>query len=167
MDMLDLITKFGIYAIFAFTLLAALLAVTARNIFHAALSLAFTLLGVAAVFFVLRAEFLGAIQILLYVGGIMTLIIFAVMLTSHMGDRSISTSNRQKYPATIFALLLIYFLVRLIGRVPWQLKEKLTTINAVQIGKELMGPYVLPFEIISLVLVVALIGAIVIARSDS
>ena len=167
MDVLASISKFGIYFIFAFTLSAALLSVTVRNIFHAALSLAFTLLGVAAVFFVLHAEFIAAIQILLYVGAIMTLIIFAVMLTSRISDTHIPTSNRQRYPVAIGILLLIYFLIRLIGKTPWRLKETLSTIDAVQIWKELMGPYVLLFEIISVVLVVALIGAIVIARSDS
>ncbi len=167
MDVLTLIAKFGIYFIFAFTLSAALLSVTVQNIFHAALGLAFALMGVAGVFFVLHADFLGAIQILLYVGAIMILLIFAVMLTSHIGDASVHTSNRQVYPAMILSLLLVYLLVRQIGKVTWQLKETLTSIDAVEIGKQLMGPYVLPFEIISVVLVVALIGTIVIARSDS
>ena len=167
MDIISLIVRFGIYLVFGFTLAAAFLAVTVRNIFHAALSLVFTLIGVAGVFFVLRAEFLATIQILLYVGAIMTLVIFAVMLTSRISDKHIPTSNRQQYPVAIFSLLLVYLLVKQIGKVPWQIKETLTTIDAVQIGKELMGPYVLPFEIISLVLVVALVGAIVIARSDA
>ena len=167
MDLLAVVAKYGIYFIFAVTLTAALLAVVARNIFHAALSLVFALLGVAGVFFILHAEFIGAIQILLYVGGIMTLLIFAIMLTSHISDKSIPSSNRQQYPAAIFSFLLLYGLVRWIGKVSWQLKETLTTIDTVELGKGLMGHYVLPFEIISLVLVGALMGAIVIARSDS
>ncbi len=166
MEILVAVSKFGIYAIFLFTLASGLLAVSLRNIFHAALALVFALLGIAGVYFVLHAEFLAAVQILLYVGAIMTLLIFVVMLTSRIGDASIPTSNRQRWPAALGALCLILFLVRVIGKTVWPLKEPLSTVDAVQIGKELMGTYVLPFEIISLVLVVALVGAIVIARSD-
>ncbi len=166
MDVLAAITKYGIYAIFGITLLSALLAVTVRNIFHAALGLVFALLGVAGTYFVMHAEFLGAIQILLYVGAIVTLVIFAVMMTSKMGDTSIPTSNRQKIPVAIGIAILIGFLVRVMTHTAWPVKDNLTTVDAVAIGKAFMGNYVLPFEIISIVLVVALIGAIVIARGD-
>ncbi|MBI4388097.1 MAG: NADH-quinone oxidoreductase subunit J [Candidatus Omnitrophica bacterium] len=166
MEIILAISKIGIYAIFGITILGAIFAVTLRNIFHAALGLVLALLGVAAVYFSMEAEFLGAIQILLYVGGIMTLIIFVVMLTSRIGDRTVPTSNHQRYPALVGILFLIAFLIRLVRETPWQLKAELSTIDAITIGKEFMGAYVLPFEITSLVLVVALIGAIVIARSD-
>lgn len=167
MEIISLIAKSGIYIAFAFTLFAALAAVTLRNIFHSALALAFALIGVAAVYFVLHAEFLAAAQILLYVGAIMTLIIFAVMLTSRMGDETIPTSNRWRLPVLIAILFLLLFLVRIIGKTPWHLKESLSTIGTIELGTQLMGPYVLPFELISVVLVAALIGAIVIARNDS
>lgn len=167
MNLLQNLSTFGTYAILAFTLLAAISAVTFRNIFHAALGLAFTLIGVATVFFVLQSEFLAAMQILLYVGAIMTLVIFAVMLTSRMGDDSVKSSNQQIYPAAMAILLLILGLIKMIGKTPWQIKETLTTIDTAQIGKELMGAYVLPFEAISIVLVIALIGAIVIARGNT
>ena len=167
MEIISLITKFGIYVVFAFTLAAGILAVTIRNIFHAALGLAFTLIGVAGIYFILHAEFLAAVQILLYVGAILTLIIFAFMLTSRMGDESIPTSNRWRLPVLIGILFLLLFLVRLIGKTPWHLKDSLTSINAIELGTQLMGPYVLPFELISVVLVAALIGAIVISRNDS
>ena len=166
MEVLTSISKLGIYAIFAVTIVGGLLAVTVRNIFHAALSLALTLVGIAATYFVLRADFLGAIQILLYVGGIMILIIFTVMLTSRIGDRDIPTSNRQRYPVAIGALLLILFLVRTIRKTPWQLSEELSTIDSAALGHALMGPYVFPFELIAVILVVILIGTVVIARSE-
>lgn len=166
MEMMALFTKAGIYLIMTFTLLAAVLAVGVRNIFHAALSLVFALLGVAAIYFTLRAEFLGVMQILLYVGAVMTLLIYVVMLTSRMGDRSISTVNHQRYPALIGTLFLAAALVRLIEKIRFPLASAPSSTDAIQLGKALMGPYVLPFEIVSLVLVIALIGAIVIARSD-
>ena len=167
MEVIQALSKIGIYGIFFATLAAAFLSVTLRNMFHAALALVFALVGVAGIFFVLHAEFLAAVQILLYVGAVMTLVIFVVMLTSRISDRSVPTSNRQRYPVAIGILLLILFLIRMIGKTPWQLKESLSSLDAVQIGKELMGAYVLPFEIISVVLVIALVGAIVIARSES
>ena len=166
MDTLAIISKYGIYAIFGVTLLAALLAVAVRNIFHAALALVLTLLGVAATYFILRAEFLGAIQILLYVGAIVTLIIFAVMLTYRMSDTSIPTSNRQRLPVGVGIVILIAFLARVMCQTSWPTKTVLTTIDAGAIGKALMSNYVFPFEVISLVLVVALVGAIVVARGD-
>lgn len=166
MEVLTTVTKYGIYAVFAITLLGALAAVTVRNIFHAALALVLTLLGVAGVYFIMHAEFLGAIQILLYVGAIVTLIIFAVMLTSRMGDTSIPTSNRQRLPVAIGIAILIGFLTRVMLNTPWSVKTTLTTVDATVIGKALMGSYVFPFEVISIVLVVALVGAIVIARGD-
>lgn len=166
MELLASISKFGIYVIFGVTLIAAFLTVTVRNIFHAALGLVFSLLGVAATYFILRAEFLGAIQILLYVGAIMTLVIFAVMLTSRISEPSIPTSNRQRIPVAIGMVAFAVFLVQLVSKAPWPLKEKLSVISVVDIGQSLMGLYVFPFEAISIVLVVALIGAIVIARGD-
>lgn len=166
MDLIAVISKVGIYTIFGITLLGAFFAAALRNIFHAALGLVLALLGVATVYFSMEADFLGAIQILLYVGAIMTLVIFVVMLTSRIGNRTVPTSNHQRYPALIGILFLISFLVRLIHQTPWPLKSPLTTVDAVTIGKKFMGPYVLPFEITSLVLVVALVGAIVIARGE-
>jgi len=166
MDIVIAVSKFGIYAIFGITLVGAILAVMVRNIFHAALGLVLALLGVAGTYFVLHAEFLGAMQILLYVGAIVTLIIFTVMLTTRMGDTSVATSNRQKFPVAVGILILIGFLIRIMTQTAWPVKNTLTTVDAVDIGKALMGAYVFPFEIISIVLVVALVGAIVIARGD-
>ncbi len=167
MNIIYAVTKFGIYAVFGITLLAALLAVCVRNIFHAALSLALTLIGVAAVYFVLRAEFLGAAQILLYVGGIMILIIFTVMLTSNIGSRNVLTSNRQRLPAAAGVFFIFLILLRVAVKTPWSLSENLAAVDAAQIGKALLTTYVFPFEVIGVVLVAILIGAVTIAKSEA
>ena len=73
----------------------ALLAVTSRDIFHSAIWLSLTLLGVSGIYFYLNAEFLGVIQILVYIGGIITLFIFAIKLTASIGDKSIQQTNQQ------------------------------------------------------------------------
>ncbi|PIQ85497.1 MAG: hypothetical protein COV74_08380 [Candidatus Omnitrophica bacterium CG11_big_fil_rev_8_21_14_0_20_45_26] len=166
MEVLTAISKVGIYVIFGVTLLGAMMAVTLRNIFHAALSLALTLIGVAAVFFVLRAEFLGAVQILLYVGGIMILVIFTVMLTTRIGDRTIPTSNHQQWPVLIGALLLLLYFVRMIGKTPWSIKSELAVVSAVQIGKSLVSTFIFPFELTAVILVAILIGTVILAKSD-
>ena len=154
------------YAALVGILTVAVLTVTVRNLFHSAIFLAFTLIGIAVVYFFLRAEFLAGVQILLYVGAIMTLVIFAIMLTAKISDPSVPQSNRQRYPAFVSLTLLGLILIRAIVKTPWQTLERIQTTNAIEIGKALMGGFVFPFELISIVLVVAMIGAIVVARSD-
>ena len=85
------------YAIAGIIILFALLSVTLRNIFHSALSLIAALLGVAAVYIYLDAEFLALLQALIYVGAIMTLIIFGIMLTLKISDKGLRQHNRQKF----------------------------------------------------------------------
>ena len=166
MNLFDSLGMISFYAVLSGLLVTAVLTVTVRNLFHAAIFLAFTLLGVAIVYFFLRAEFLGGVQILLYVGAIMTLVIFAIMLTAKIADPSIPQSNRQRYPVLISTLVLAFFLISAILKTPWKTAATLKTTDAIQLGKALMGEFVFPFEVISLVLLIALIGAIVIARSD-
>lgn len=154
------------YAALLGILTVAILTVTVRNLFHAAIFLAFTLLGVSIIYFFLRAEFLAGIQILLYVGAIMTLVIFAIMLTSRIGDPKVPQSNRQRIPVFILIAISAFFLIGAILKASWKTISTLQTTNAVELGKALMGEFVFPFEVISLVLLIALIGAIVVARSD-
>jgi NADH:ubiquinone oxidoreductase subunit 6 (subunit J) len=166
MKLFELIAQFSFYAMMAVILIAAILTVTVRNLFRAAIFLALTLLGVAGVYFLLHAEFLAAVQILIYVGAIMTLIIFAIMLRSRMGDPTIPQTNRQKIPALILLACFGLVLIPLAVKTPWPVALILQHIDAVQVGKALMGEFVFPFELVSLVLLIALVGAIVIARSD-
>ena len=166
MNLFDSLASASLYVVLAGVLTTAVLTVTVRNLFHAAIFLAFTLIGTALIYFFLRAEFLAGIQILLYVGAIMTLVIFAIMLTSKIGDPSVSQTNRQSIPVLVVLLSAAAFLISMILKMPWNAVLKIQETNAVELGKALMGEFVLPFEIVSLVLLAAMIGAIVIARSD-
>ena len=166
MDAFAPLATFALYGLMLGILATAVVTVTVRNLFHAAIFLAFTLLGVAILYFFLHADFIAAIQILLYVGAIMTLVIFAIMLTSRMSDPSVPQSNRQRIPALVVTGIVGVFLILAILKTPWIVSGTLQTTNAVALGKALMGQFVLPFEVISLVLLVALICAIVTARSD-
>lgn len=166
MDIFNSLAAVSFYGLLAGLLVTAVLTVTVRNLFHAAIFLAFTLLGVAIIYFFLRADFLAGMQILIYVGAIMTLVIFAIMLTVKIGDPFTSQTNRQKYPALVLFALLGTTLIRAIVRVPWKLAQTPQATDAVALGKALMGEYVFPFELISIVLLIALVGTIVVARSD-
>ncbi|MBI4372592.1 MAG: NADH-quinone oxidoreductase subunit J [Candidatus Omnitrophica bacterium] len=166
MEPFNSLATVSFYAVLAGLLACALLSVTVRNLFHAAIYLAFTLLGVSVIYFFLRAEFLAGVQILIYVGAIMTLVIFAIMLTSRLGDPANPQTNRQRLPVLFLLLLSAFLLIPMVLKTPWKIAPTLQTANAVEIGKALMREFVFPFEIISLALLIALIGAIVIARSD-
>lgn len=166
MNLFTSLAAVALYGLLAGILVTAVLTVTVRNLFHSAIFLAFTLLGVAGIYFFLHADFIAAIQILLYVGAIMTLVIFAIMLTVKIGDPHVSQTNRQRLPALVLFVLLGTILVSAIRRMPWKLAASAQTVDAATLGKALMGEFVLPFEVISIVLLIALVGTIVVARSD-
>jgi NADH-quinone oxidoreductase subunit J len=150
----------------AASVIAAIGVVTLRNLFHAALALVAVLVGVAGIYFALHAEFLAVVQILLYVGAVMTLVIFTVMLTERLPDKTVRQINQQSLPALIVIPLFLAILFQIIRQTPWPLKEYTLKNPATtfDLAKALLGPYVFPFEVISVVLIAALIGAIVVAK---
>lgn len=165
---LYLTVKIGLYVLMAVSVAAAIGVVTLRSVFHSALSLALTLLGVAGIYIALQAEFLAMVQILLYVGAVMTLVIFAIMLTERLGDKTIRQDNRQSVPAFLGATAFLGILAWVILKTPWPVREEAIAkrVSTGDLGNALMGIYVFPFEVISVVLIAALIGAIVIAKRD-
>ena len=143
----------------------AFLAVISRNIFHCAVWLAMTLLSISGIYFALDAGFLGVIQILVYVGGIITLFVFAIKLTAKISDASIRQTNEQVWPSAAVALLLFFFLAQIISSHPWMpIQPEGIVISLKDLGRSLLTGYVLPFEYISLLLLAAMVGAIVIGR---
>ena len=164
---MELAGKIFIYAILLMSVIAAWGAVSLPNLFHGALCLVGALIGVAILYLAMHAEFIAVIQILLYVGAVMTLIIFAIMLTQRLNDKTVASSNSQTLPAFILIALCGIFLGSMLVRTHWPLPAASPTVSAGDLGHALLGPYVFPFEVISIVLLAALIGAIVIARKDS
>ena len=151
------------------TLYAALEVVTTNNLIHAALWLIVTLLGVAAIFVLLNAAFLAVVQVMVYIGAISILIIFAIMLTRKIGQAEEVQVNKNWPVAALFGFLVFAGLAVILiysGRgsamLPF-LPDGSETIA--ELGKVLVSPngYVLPFEIASVLLLAALIGAIVVA----
>lgn len=161
-----------IYFIVALTIaVCSVLAVTTRKILRAATYLLFTLFGTAAFYFMLDYEFLGAVQIAVYAGGIVVLFVFSILLTSHPGDNTPCLVSRKRVMGLIGALAIL-------GASGWALlsrcKEFAAKLPVMEnpdmnlIGKTLMGTergeYLLPFEAISVLLLACIIGGVVVAR---
>ncbi len=147
---------------------SGLLAVTTRHIFRAAIFLLFSLIGVAGMYFWLQYEFIAAVQIIVYVGGITVLIIFSIFLTQQTGEKlPEQTMGRQVFAALAafcgFALIMLQIAKHhFVGTL-----NESTTPSIENIGNQMLGVqkggYALPFEVVSLLLLAALIGCIVIA----
>lgn len=168
MEPLYFIARAGFYLAALVTLAAAVMVVSLRNIFHCALALALVLLGVAVTYVSLKAEFLAVVQILIYVGAILTLVIYAIMLTSRIGSRNVPQSNRQSFVSfAVLALFNVFFAGALL-KTDWKINPAAwaATVDARALGVFFMKEYVFPFEIISVVLIVALVGAVILGRAD-
>ena len=146
------------------TIGGALGVVVTRNVVHAALALLVSLVAVAGVYLVLFAEFLALVQVLIYGGAIIIVLLFAIMLT-RSGDYPRGTDNKQWPLAALASLAFLGVLAPsfLINRVEGTESQNASFTG---IGESLFTTWAVPFEIASLVLLVALIGAIIIARSD-
>ena len=163
----ELAAKAAFYAVAAGTLAGAWVAVSARNLFRAALGLALALFGVAALYLFLEAEFLAVTQLLVYVGAILALLVFGVMLTARIADPSLPRWNKQAAGAFGLAAVVGAGLAWGMLQAPWAVPEVLPEPVSLQtLGRMIVSDYVLPFELLSLLLLGALVGALVIARKD-
>ncbi|MFQ5848947.1 MAG: NADH-quinone oxidoreductase subunit J [Candidatus Methylomirabilales bacterium] len=154
------------FALAAFTVGAALLVVLGRNIVHSAVALIFTFCGVAGIYVLLDAEFLAAVQVLIYVGGITILLLFAIMLTTRIAAR-VAVFNEQVGLSAVIVLgitaVLIYASLAgiQVGGEPPRAVE-----SAPALGRLLLTTHVLPFEVASVLLLAAMVGAIILARRE-
>ena len=150
----------------ATVLVSAVAVVAARNLVRAAFWLLPCFLGVAGVFVLLGAHFLAAIQVLIYVGAIMLLLLFVLMLTRDVSGAIAAPNNRQAGWAIIAAGVLAAVAIGVVSRYPWQAGAAKPSASTAAVGEALLRTYLLPFEIASVLLLAAMVGAIVIARSD-
>lgn len=165
-------------ALAVFAAVAALTVVLARNLFHSALALVGTLFAVAGIYALLEAEFLAVSQVLVYIGAISTLITFAIMLTRGMMYGATSPLNRQAGTATMIVGLLFVVLGGLVAWMPWpSVGVDLSTLSwgvfanrgageaiIATMGQKFVTTYLVPFELMAVLLLVALAGAILLAR---
>jgi NADH-quinone oxidoreductase subunit J len=155
------------YFVAAFTVWAAGVVVLGRNIVRAAVALIFSFCGMAALYVLLDAEFLAAVQVLIYVGGITILLLFAIMLTSRIAAKTARVVNDQVVLSAMVAVGLVIGLIHAspsgpaMTAGPPRLPE-----NSPFLGRALLTTYALPFEVVSILLLAALVGAIVLARKE-
>ena len=158
----------GIFYVFAIiTIASAFIVVLSKNIVHSAVALFITLFSVAALYALLYADFIAVTQIMIYIGGILILLMFGVMLTTKITDVKLKTKNINNLSAAIFVIGFTAVLIYIMLTTNWRVAEIIeyeVTIN--RIGVLLLTDYLLPFEIASVVLLVALIGAAMYARKS-
>ncbi len=156
-----------LFYLFAFiVLVSGMLVVTLRDIFHCALMLVLCMFSVAGLYVLLGADFIAAVQVLIYVGAVSVLLIFAIMLTARVSGVGIKQQNEQVPLAMIATLAFLGVTLYGLGSSIWNLQAEtpVPEDTVMPLGKLLLTVYVVPFEIVSIVLLAALIGAIVIAR---
>ena len=174
---MDSLGSLIIYAILALSMVGfAILAVTTRKILRSATFLLFTLFATAGVYFMLDYEFLGAVQIAVYAGGIVVLFVFSILLTTHPGDNSEKLHSRRRSMGLVAALAMLgvsaYALISrcslLCTPAPEMQNPDMHKIGAQLVGDAAncatSGAYLLPFEAISVLLLACIIGGVVVAR---
>ncbi|HEY3354625.1 MAG TPA: NADH-quinone oxidoreductase subunit J [Polyangia bacterium] len=152
------------YSIAAVVIISALAVTFSKNILHSAFALLGTLGGVAGLYLFLGADFVGIAQIIIYVGGILVLILFAVLLTNRIQDVKISNVALPRMGAMVPVLFGLTGLLFLVLHTPWPLTQPAAAPTTARIGDAFLREYLLPFELASVLLLLALIGAVVIAR---
>jgi NADH-quinone oxidoreductase subunit J len=154
----------------AITVIGAILAITLRNLIHCVLSLILFFLGIAGHYFLLRADFLGAVQVLIYIGAVAVLMLFAIMLTRHVtGDEGPREVLGGKWWAGMGTAVIIAGLLWAVIRkdqIAQALPAGIAKTSVAEIGKALVADWVVPFEAMAVLLTAALIGAVVIALEE-
>jgi NADH-quinone oxidoreductase subunit J len=161
-------TQFFIFLFFAVAAVVGAGSVAlSPNIFWSAMGLLASLIGVGGLYILLSADFVAITQLLVYIGGVLVLIIFAVMLTSQIKDINISNRSLGLVGGSLLFMVLSVVLSYVAIWAPFKLTALEPIANTtVAIGNGLLETWLLPFEIASVVLVATLVGAIVIARKE-
>lgn len=149
------------------TLGAAVAVVTNKNILHSAFYLILAFVGVAAIYVMLEAPFIAMVQVLVYIGAIAILIIFAIMLTRRLMSKELEQQNSQWIPSALGSLALFVVLGWIVYTAGWPAHEGAVPAEPISLlGQELLTTYLVPFEIASVLLLAALVGAILIGREQ-
>jgi len=138
---------------------------TSKNLYYAALFLTGALGGMAAFFVLLSAGFLAAVQVIVYIGAIAILILFAIMLSRKLMTTNEPQENDQSLLAGVVAALFFIALAFVVVGIEWPVQDAEPAADTiVQLGLNFLGAYLIPFEVVSILLLVALVGGIILAR---
>ena len=149
-------------------MVSAFLSVTLKNLFHCAMFLVLACLALAGIYYNLGATLLAALHLMIYVGAMVVLIIFAIMLTSRIYDRILTLSIKQTLPSFFAVAILISVIISAFKKdIIVNNVDKLPGIDPIfGFSRELLTRYAFPFELVSIILLTALVGSIVMARRD-
>ena len=146
---------------------SALAVVLTKNLFHSVLWLALALTAVAGIFLSLDAEFLAAVQLLLYAGGVITIVVFAIVVTERLVGERITQVSRRLLTGAILAGALLVALLRFLRGAELPVERPVVAVDVTRVlGQVLMTEFVLPFELLAVLLVIGLLGALYFARPD-
>ena len=150
------------------TVVSGAVVALARTIIHSVFALLFTFFGVAGLYALLHADFLAATQVMIYVGGILVLLLFGVMLTHKITAVDLKSPSMQRGPAALICGGLLALLLYVVFATPWPVRPLGPAAPTAQpIGRYLMTDYLLAFEVISVLLFAVLVGAALMARRES
>ena len=160
----DLAVVVAFYVLAGLTLISALMVGVVRDLVHAVLFLVLSFIGVAGLYITLSADFVAVVQVLIYVGAISVLMLFAILLTPRSGRDNAAVSFAA--PLSVIAGLVGATIIFVGLKTEWStVDEDRFDTTAAAIGEALLDPFVLPFEVASVVLTVAMIGAIILVRA--
>ena len=146
---------------------SALAVVLTKNLFHSVLWLALSLTAVAGIFLSLDAEFLAAVQLLLYAGGVITIVVFAIVVTERLVGERITQVSRRLLTGVILAGALLVALLRFLRGAELPVERPVVAVDVTRVlGQVLMTEFVLPFELLAVLLLIGLLGALYFARPE-
>ena len=146
---------------------SALAVVLTKNLFHSVLYLALSLTATSGVFLLLDAEFLAAVQLLLYAGGVITIVVFAIVVTERLVGERLSQTSRHVVNGTLVALAVLVAVVGFVARSPLPAGRPAPVPELTRtMGHVLLTRFVLPFELLAVLFLAALLGALYFARRD-
>ena len=157
------------YGLAATILGAATMVVFMRNIMHSVLYLAITFIAMAGLFLTLDADFIAAVQVLVYAGAVCIMVVFAIMLIQRTDMKATNPFNKQTIAGAGLVAVTLAFCIVYAGRTAWveMVANEAVPENTVgAIGQLMLSKYVIPFEVAALLLLVALVGAILLARDE-
>jgi len=146
---------------------SALSVVLTKNLFHSVLWLALSLTATAGIFLALEAEFLAAVQLLLYAGGVVTIVVFAIVVTERLVGERITQTSRHIVTGVVLAGALLLAVLRFLRGADLPLERPVIAVDVTRaLGQVLMTEFVLPFELLAVLLLVGLLGALYFARPE-
>ncbi|MFP4466844.1 MAG: NADH-quinone oxidoreductase subunit J [Candidatus Goldiibacteriota bacterium] len=156
------------YGFSAVIVVSALLMVLSKNVFHSALWLALTLFGVAGIYVLLNAYFLAGVQVLIYIGAVVVLAVFVINLTKSITGKDSPQRNNSVLLAAMVSFAALFLILSALLKTAWGAAVSKTALpdSTPLIGKLLLTDFVVPFEVVSVLLLAALVGAVAIVSKD-